>query len=194
MSRRAIPGVFCLEGPWSARLDDGSSVRPLLELLQRRNAVKFIHRDVTTPEEFDFYMRKWTQKQYARYSFGYLGFHGEENGIYLGRRFFTLDVLGEQLQGRCAGKVLYFGSCATLCIPTRRIEAFRAQTRARAVCGYVEDVDWIESAAFDLNLMDAVLGSKRIDAGFKRLRDEHRGECKRLGFRAVWNGGHLASR
>ena len=194
MPARTIPGVFCLEGPWSTRLDDVSSVRPLLDLLERRRVIRYIHRDAATVDEFDFYMRQWTQKRYANYSFGYLGFHGEENAIQIGRRFLTLEELAELLDGRCRGRTIYLGSCATLCISTARIEAFRAAVGARAVCGYVEDVDWIESAAFDLNLIDAVIDAKRIDAGFRRLHKRHLGECRQLGFRAVWKGGSIGSR
>lgn len=186
-----MPGVFCLEGPWSNSLTDQSSVGPLLELLERRRVIRFAHRDAVTIPELETYLRQWTQKQYAGYGFGYLAFHGDPGLLYVGRYQYTLDDLEELLRGRLAGRILYFGSCSTLEVDEGKVESMRKATRARAVCGYTANVDWIEAAAFELNLLYAVTYYSRVDAGFRYLRRTHGGMCERLGLRAVWSGGSI---
>lgn len=187
-------GVFCLEGPWSSLLTDDSSVRPLLEVLERRGAIRFAHRDAITREEFDRYLLQWTQKQYRHLKVGYLAFHGEPGALRVGSHLVSLQELQETLRGRLVGRVLYFGSCATMQISRKEAEEFQRATKARAVLGYTQDIDWIESAAFELNLLDALGRFQRIDASFRHLRNNHSGMVRRLGLRAVWSTGHLWTR
>lgn len=191
MTTRRSAGVFCLEGPWNGLLTDRSTTRPLLELLEGRDVIRFAHRDVATIEELEHYLVQWTQKQYDRLTFGYLAFHGNPGELVLGRKTYTMEQLGELLSGRLAGRILYFGSCSTLEVDHERVESLRKRTGARAVCGYAKAIDWIESASFDLNLIDAVTWYARIDAGFRHLHKHHAGMCERLGFRAAWAGGSM---
>lgn len=187
-------GVFCLEGPWSNLLTDDSSVRPLLEVLERRGAIRFAHRDAITKEEFERYILQWTQSQYRHLKVGYLAFHGKPGAIWVGNKTVQLDELRETLRGRLSGRVLYFGSCATMRVPRVEIQEFQRVTKARAVVGYTQDIDWIESAAFELNLLDALGRFQRSDASFRYLRQNHSGMVRRLGLRAVWGSGHLWTR
>ena len=182
MARRAVPGIFCVEGGWSSRLDDESSVRPLLEFLRDRGKVRFTLDEVHSLDALETVVRKWPQARYARYSLGYFGFHGQPGCLRLGRRKITLEELGEHLAGACAGKTIYFGSCSVLDIPTRRIQEFRRITKARCVAGYKSDVEWFESAAFDLLLFDALTHYKRLDAVERYLRKEQSSLSRRLGF------------
>ena len=191
MPQRRLPGVFCLEGPWSNSLTDQSSVGPLLELLERRSIIRFAHRDAATIPEFETYLRQWSQKQYAAYGFGYLAFHGEPGALFVGRKRYYLEDLEALLRGRLAGRILYFGSCSTLEVDQADAERLRKVTKARAVCGYTVFVDWIEAAAFELNLLYAVSDYTRVDGGFRYLAKHHGGACERLGLRAVWNGGAI---
>jgi hypothetical protein len=131
--------------------------------------IEFAHRDAVTVDEFERYLRQWSQKQYQRLSVGYLAFHGSPGHLVIGRTSYSLEQLGELLEDRLADRILYFGSCGTLDVEIDRIQALRAQTAARAISGYTKDVDWIESAAFDLNLIDAVTWYDRTDAGFRYL-------------------------
>lgn len=186
MPRRALPGVFCLEGPWSSRLTDRATVRPLLELLANLHIIRYIHRDASTVEEFGLYLRKWLQRQYQGYGFGWLAFHGDPGGIYVGRRFVTLEQIAEICGPRLSRRIVYFGSCGTLEVDDGRLEAFVRATRARAICGYSRPVSWLESAAFELNLIEAVTRYDRVDAGFRWLRKHHAGSWRRVGFRCLW--------
>lgn len=191
MSPRTKPGVFCIEGDWSSRLDDRSSVRPLLEVLEQREIIRFSHRTAPNIPTLETYLKKWTQKGNQKYGIGYFAFHGSSGALSVGGRKYTLDDLASSMAGRLTGKTLYFGSCATLDVTKKAAERFRATTNARAVCGYTEDVDWIESAAFDLNLIQVLSDYQRIDAAFKHLRTYHAGAWRALGFRAAWSGGSI---
>lgn len=187
VARRVPPGVFCLEGPWSSRLTDRSTVRPLLELLDNLGLIRFIHRDAATLEEFSQHLRRWLQRQYQAYGLGWLAFHGDPGGIYVGRRFVTLEQIAGIAGPRCARRILFFGSCGTLEVSEPRLRSFLQATRARAVCGYTEqEVGWLESAAFELNLIEALTRYQRIDAGFRWLRKHHGYAWRRLGFRCMW--------
>lgn len=188
-----LPGVFCLEGSWSNLLTDGSSVRHVLDLLESLRLIRYAHRDAATVEEFETYMTQWAQKQYASLAFGYLGFHGSPGCIHIGRKSYDLERLAELMEGRLEGRILYFGSCQTLDVEADRVMDLIAASRVRAVCGYTTVVDWVESAAFDLNLIDAVSRYTRIDGGFKYLYQHHHGACERLGFRAYWATGTIGA-
>ena len=86
-------------------------------------------------------------------------FHGEADGLFVGEgrgNRLNLNQLGERLDGKCRGRIIHFGSCATVDVPDHALDAFLRRTGALAVFGYMADVEWLESAAFDL----LVLGSE----------------------------------
>jgi hypothetical protein len=177
---------MCLEGMWSSRLTDRSSVLPVLELLERQEVIEYIHRDAGTIAELDHYLNKWLQKGYARFGTAYLAFHGEPGALLVGRSRVTLDDLAEIIDRRAEGRVLFLGGCAVLDQPKRDIKEFVKKTRLRGVCGYLENVDWIESAAFEILLIEALTRYKRIDAVHNWMRTNYAGFCRRLEFKLVW--------
>ena len=191
MPPKPRPGVFCLEGPWNSALEDKSTVEPVLQLLENRKRIKFIHRETATREEFTHYMQTWAKPRYAAYKFGYLAFHGSNGVISIGRTDISLDEVGTILEGQLAGRTLYFGSRGTLRVQQDHLHAFRDRTKARAVCGYTRNIDWIESAAFELNLMQTYADFSRIGNAFNFLRRTHPEPLQRLGFRAVWENGSI---
>jgi hypothetical protein len=156
-------------------------VLPTLETLERLRLATFIHRDVSTPEELDFYLRKWSQKGYTNYEVLFLAFHGDRGAIYLGRKPIDLQTLADCIDGRAAGRVVYFGSCSVLRDKTA-VATFQRATGARVVCGYTKYVDWVEAAAFDLLLLDSLTSAKRIDARINRLRKKYPDLTRALGF------------
>jgi len=181
--RRYVPGIFCLEGGWSSDLRSRHSVLPLLEYLQAVGQVRFVHERAYTFAETIHLLRKWPQRQYERFSLGYFGFHGTAGKLHLGRRTLTLEELGDVLAGACSGRTIYFGSCSVLDLPRRQIERFRRKTDARCVAGYTRDIDWFESAAFDLLLFEALTRYQRIDAVDRWLRAQYGGLIRGIGFR-----------
>ena len=153
-------GVFCLEGDWEKDLKGRTTVRPFLELLERSHypAIRSIHRDVATQGELEHYLKKWRLKKYDAYPILYLGFHGDPGTVFMraGKKEpVELEWLGERLEGSCKGRLIHFGSCGTLGAHASRLSRFLAQTGAVAMSGYKTDVDWIQSAAFELLLLSA---------------------------------------
>lgn len=184
MNQRRL-GVFCVEH-WSSRLDRTDTLEPLMALLHRNGRIDFIHRRVLSVDELVDVVGRWRQKQYEAYAFGYFGFHGSPGRLHVGRQRLELDALVDALRGACRGKFIYFGSCAVLDLPRRTLDDFRKATGARAVLGYTEPVDWWESAAFDLLLLDAFCTYRRLDAIEHRMLSTHRAMSRRLGFKMVW--------
>ena len=174
-------GVFCLEGAWERRLDDRTSVLPTLELLERLGHARYVHRDVGTEQELYHYLKKWSQRGYGAYSVLYFAFHGNRRGIEVGEGTVPLSDIAEKLQGKAAGRVIYFGSCQVM-RDSAAIEEFHKQTRAKAVVGFSKNIDWVESAAFDLMLLASLTGPGRIDARINRVRSRHADFAATLGF------------
>ena len=182
MARRK-PGVFCIEGRWSASLKDTKTVRPLLDLAGVVEKIDFLHVAVLTRESFEVAVRTWHQKQYSKYSVGYFALHGTRGRLLVGRQTVSLRELGEMLRGVCKGRVLYFGSCETLGVADEEIDEFRRTTGARAVIGYTKSIDWLESSAFDLLLLKAATDYQRPDALERAMRKNYGELCLRLGFK-----------
>ena len=189
-------GIFCLECDWWNNLKKPSSVEPVLHLLHQWETyrVPYIHRDVDTLGSLEHYLRKWVTKSYSDYPILYLGFHGDEGIIYIGdkRRAggkLTLEQLGEKLEGKCRGRIIYFCTCATMGIHYRRLDKFVAQTGALAVCGYTKSVEWLISSGFELFVLAAIqqntLTANGAKAMKKRIQKEAGQLAKRLGFRMV---------
>ena len=183
---RRRPGIFCLEGDWTDRLTSALSVRPLLEMLVPQGISTVpIHRDVATSEELFYYLEKWLQPGYERYTVGYLAFHGEESCIGLGNEEITLDGLADFLGERARGRILYFGSCGTLAAPDEVLRDFVVRTGVKAICGYTKEVDWLYSAAFDFILLPLLLRRRYLRTVYRTLAEEHVGFVDGLGFRLV---------
>lgn len=189
-------GIFCLEGDWSGRLDRLSTVEPILKLLRRWDPyyVPYAHRDVATREEFDLYVRKWTQRSAARFPILYLAFHGDDSTLYIGDRrrksnTVTIGELGAMLEGRCDKRVIFFGSCETLALHGHSINAFVRRTGVLAVCGYRRKVDWLDATTFELVALGAIqlqtLTRPGLRAARRRILASAGALAKRLEFRMV---------
>jgi len=182
--------IFCIEGNWDVDLSVRSSVRPMLELLEATEDVKFVYRDCSTIPEFEFLVKKWRQKGYAAYRILYLAFHGYEGRLSIyGSKEMSLGDLAELLEYRCYGRVIYLGACSVLNLARSDITEFLDRTGAQAVCGYTEAVDWTKSTALDLIVMSILqerafdragllVARKRIHAAAGRL-------VSSLGFKMV---------
>lgn len=176
--------IFCVEGAWSPRLTDRESVLPLLTFVRGLTGLNYIHRYVDTVEGFEAVVKKWPQSQYERFSIGYFAFHGGPGALSFGRKWLELEDLAELLEGQCAGKVIYFGSCSVLDVEPERVETFLKATKLKAVCGYRKDVDWFESASFDLLLMERLINAAHVGTALRQLGEWHGDFVHRLGFKA----------
>ena len=189
-------GVYCLETDRWDGSKDRSSVEPVLHLLERLKDYKvpYLHKRVATRAELEHSLRRYLQPGFKTHPVLYFSFHGyrggkgKQSGLWLDEEKVSLDDLAEIMVGRCTYRVIYFGSCSTLDTDGRRLNTFLQKTGAMAVCGYQEDVDWVESAAFDLlflgNIQWVTLRRRdsleRLD---KLLRDTAPKLYRELGFR-----------
>ena len=192
----------CLEETaWSGDIKDKTSVEPVLRLLETTKdyRVPYLRFDVGTLEEFDFYLKKWSGKSFGEsHPILYLGFHGKSRRIFVGEgrdNHVSLDDLAGRLDDKCKGRVIHFGSCATVAVHGHELNAFLRRTSALAVCGYREDVDWMEAAAFDLMLLGGLQRESflRCDSMEKfadsLIKDRAPGLARTLGFRMKVNPG-----
>ncbi len=182
-------GVFCLEGAWNPDLKSKQSVRYMLQLLSAVEGLKHIHKDVATPEEFQFYLKRWRQKLYRDHPILYLALHGRPQTVLLGKQPVSLDEIADLLEGRCERRIIHFGTCGTLATDRRNIQRFLRRTRAVAVCGFRENIDWLKSTAFDLLLFDIIqryeISLRGIPAFHREVKRSYTRLCRELGFRLV---------
>ena len=152
----------------------------------------YLYYDVGTREEFDFYLKKWGQAKFRdTHPILYLGFHGSPGEITVGEgrhSSVTLDEIAERLEGRCKGRVIHFGSCGTAAVHGRELNRFLERTEALAVCGYKEEVDWLESAAFDMLVLGRLQSASFVQVSSvekfdRELKSTASGLYKNLGFR-----------
>jgi hypothetical protein len=175
-----MKGIFCLEGFWFGDHRDDTSVEPILDLVHRFEKVPFVYHRCATRDEFAYSISRWKTKAFHnKYPLLYLAFHGEGGLIKIGHESITLDDLAELLGDKCKGVVIYFGSCATLDINRRRLQAFMASTRALAVLGYRKDVNWMTSASFEILILWYLLNIKFDSQGIQKFNEEIRRDCRR---------------
>jgi len=142
-------GIYCIEGLWDhGNIQDETTVLPILDFLD-----------------------KWKHKAInEKYPILYLAFHGDPGYIFLTYKDkYSLAQLADFLGDKCTGKIIYFGSCSTLKIDKRRINSFLKKTGAIAVIGYKRDIDWIQSAACDLFVFEALQSDKLDTKGIHKI-------------------------
>ena len=170
--RSQTKGIFCIEGLWDPDLRVGSTVQPVLELLRLHETVQYIHREYATREEFEFYVKKWSQKRYKAYPILYLTSHGLAGGIDLGGEFYSLEELAELLASKCTNRMIMFSSCTTLKLPKDKLVHLLKKTDALLVCGYRVDVDWMRSLAFELLLFSRIQNNEFSGRGVDAIAHE----------------------
>jgi hypothetical protein len=177
------PAVLCLEGDWGKDPLDILSVEPPLRLLEMQRYMRLAHRNVNTIEELTYHISGMSYRKKPRYEVLYLAFHGSKEGIEVGERTVSLQALAEELRQQEPGFVVYFAACAVLKADAAELMAFCRNSGARAVAGYARDVDWTESAAFELLMLSSLLVSSNIKPLHDRLLREHPILTSKLGFR-----------
>ena len=197
-----IKGVFCLEADQWYGQKDRSSVEPMLRMLEGVKGLKipYEHRTIATIEELGHCLNRYLQPVYKTHPLLYLAFHGGgaegdlKSGIELSAGdWVELPKLAELMKDRCTNRIIHFGSCSVMSTNKRHLNTFLRETRALAVCGYREDVDWILAAAFELILLATIqsYSFRQRDSAprFRRFDDSLKaaapGLYRDLGFRLV---------
>ncbi|MBL7717993.1 MAG: hypothetical protein JNL72_04085 [Flavipsychrobacter sp.] len=174
-----MKGVFCLEGFWYGDHRDTTSVYPVLDLVRRYQDLPFVHHRCATVEEFVFSLERWKTKAFhRRYPLLYLAFHGEPGKILIGKESFSLDQLADLLGNKCSGVVIYFGSCATMKLDRRKLQAFMQRTETVALLGYKQEVDWLTSASFEIRLLSSLLLHPFDSRGIQKIDEDIKKNCR----------------
>ena len=168
--------VFCIEGLWDKDLKIKSSIEPILELLHKEYPkMEYIHRNCATVEEFEFNINKWVQKGYDDYPILYISSHGNKKNISLSNHNeIKISELSKLLSGKCKNRIIMFAACGIMDLDKETISSFIEETGCLAVCGYRNSVYWIQSAAFDLLLLEIIqdneFSGRGINAISKKLQ------------------------
>ena len=178
--------VFCLEGDWQKDMRDHSSIRAALTFLQQNLDIKYIYKQCGTRENLEYYLSLWKLKKYANYSIAYFAFHGHPKSIQVGKEFVTLEELSDMLQGSCQNKIIHFGSCKTLNTDEKTIKKFLEHTGALCVCGFESEINFIESSAFDMILIEMFQQYKDVRMLDKNIRKNFRSFVQRLQFKLIY--------
>ena len=149
-----MSGIFCVESYWSDALTDDSSVRGLLQSLEGARQLKTAHRVVHSRDALLKRLQQWSSPRGRSFGVCYLAFHGAPGTVYAGDDRVTLEDLAGALHGRCAGRRLHIGACSTGAVNEADLRELRRLTGAQWISAYTKKVDWIESAALDLILLD----------------------------------------
>ena len=194
MSKHRKKGIYCIEGLWNPKnIRDKSSVLPILTLLEKQGYCENIYHDSATIEELEFFLSKWKNVTVQKsYPILYLAFHGKKGCVFISnKKSYSIEDLGEFLKGKCKGTIIYFGSCSTLNLDKRIIKTFLNKTGAIAAIGYKMDIDWIQSAACDLFVFEALqfdrLDTQGINKIHRKIKTEYGNLHRRLNLNVVIN-------
>jgi len=163
--RKAAPRkLVCLETYWGdhqSRAFSAPSVLPFFEGLARQldPPLAIAHRHVGTLPQFAAYTKRregmlWRDPEAFDAPVYYLSFHGSPGRIHTALTRLGPATLCKAFAGWGAAydNLVYFGACSVFA--GKRGERFAAQflkvSRCRAVLGYAEDVDWMDSMLTDL--------------------------------------------
>lgn len=155
----------------SKGLSDQTSVFPTLELLERMGTVsEFVHRHAVGTTEFENYLA-WRQsdRKVRNYGTVYLAFHGTRQGLQVGDRSVSLDLLAE-LIGELPDGVVHLGSCSVLRGNGDSAQRFLRATGARLLTGYERDVDWLDSTSLDTAWLGYLAWHARVGDALRFLR------------------------
>jgi hypothetical protein len=188
-------GVFCFEGQWEEDLTKRGSVLPTLELLERLGRIRYIHRDTATADELHHYLDTWlSSRRYQDYKVGFFALHGQPTQLCLTEQnTVEVDEIAAWMSGRCSGRILYFGSCLVLRASDRVLQDFLHETKAAMLCGFTKVIDWVESAAFETVVLNALVNGSRIDSAERLVHSTRWNSlAEHLGFRVVYANGRTA--
>lgn len=180
---RRTPGLWVMEGDWSASVRDVRTVDPVLAALRAARRAHHARRHINDPDDLLLSLKQWTQKQHRSFNIGYVALHGSPAAVHIGRKSVDLHQLAEQLpKGSLAKKALHFGSCSVLNLNRREQQDLRKALGVKVMTGFTTDVEWFEGLAFELLLFDALTWYTRPSDADNYLNKTHAAFAKRLGF------------
>jgi len=155
-------GILVMEGDWSRSKQDVRTVRPMLDLLRHSEETYSKFRTVDDSADFEKSMLMLGR---SRFTVGYVALHGSPGAVYAGVDEIRLSDLPRILKDAdLRRKVLHFGSCSTLRVDKTELLSLKDQLGVRALTGFTEDVDFIDSIGFETLLFSALTRMHARDA------------------------------
>jgi len=179
-------GIFCIEGDWNHNLKDKTSVKHTLEFLKHSAKIENIYKNCSTEAQFEEYIKTSLQRGYKEYSIIYIAFHGASGSIDLGKRTkLGIDKIAKIINtnGDATDKIIHFGCCSTLDIPTYKLRRFLKETGAIAISGYTEKIDFVQSMCLDILYFNHCQEFLKISAIENKMNKYYKGLIKELGFK-----------
>ena len=140
--------------------------------MEDNSSIPYFYKDFAVWDELEFYLKKWVQKKYAKYPILYLSTHGNSFEIYDGRYRYSLDQLGDILENQCDNRMVMISSCSTMAADKRLLKGFLAKTRCLGVCGYRNDVNILQAAAFELLLIAEMQDNEFSGRGIEAIQNK----------------------
>jgi len=142
--------IACLEGEWSQRLQDRSTVKPLLDLLYEVQGIDYVYFRCNKPGVLSDYLSRL--RQATTYRVIYISTHGKQGNLWFyPNETMSLDDLAKIMgEDSFQGRYLHLGGCRIMGAP-RQVENLITDTGVRLVSGYTKNMDWVKSASFELS-------------------------------------------
>jgi len=157
-------GIFCIEGFWDNDFRLQPTVRPLLDIIEKRDNIPNIYCTAGTRQELCFLLKKFVTRKYLNYPILYVASHGTKRSLLLTPdTSISLEYIAKILKDKCKTKVLLFANCSIF-KSEEKLDMMLHQTGALAIGGYQTIVDWIPATAFELlvlNEIQATMNTKR---------------------------------
>jgi len=164
--------IACLESLWDKDIENRLSVSPILELVSKMDGVKYTYLTCSTIEEFKYNLTLLKRKR--GYGILYLAFHGSPGKIILAKSTIEIETLATFMGKGFKDWIIHFGSCGTIGARKDRIKTFIKATDVSMVLGYKKDVDWIDSAALDLLILDWLQEYKDMNKFWRMLKRDYK--------------------
>ncbi len=171
-SKEYVKHVACLESFWNYNVENRLSVGPLLELLGKTNGTRSVILTCNTIDEFKFNLE--IVKRMRGYRILCLAFHGYPGGVRLPDIEIDLETLASFMGKRFRNWIVFFDSCQTMKVGKDRILDFMSKTGVNMVIGYRKEVNWLESAALDLLILNWLQYYKDMRKCWNRFRRAYR--------------------
>lgn len=154
--------ILSLETLWNRNmLSPRQSMEPIAELVSQENSTSYSHFTFNTKDELRFLIQKLNRTDPGII---YMGSHGESRYFHLGTgntEYLSLQELGEMFRNKLKGRVLHLSSCELFNVPEGEIKYLKSITGTAMLSGYTKSVDWLESSAMDMFLLDSILENSK---------------------------------
>jgi hypothetical protein len=160
-------GIYVIEGFWDAGLRQRRSVQPALQLLESASGIPYRFIKIDSKAAFIASLRRWLHKG-DRFPILYLGFHGAPGRLHITEdesEIITLEELSKILLNHKPRKkrFIYFSSCSALEKRHLAKKIINETPGLAGIAGYEKDVDFLESTALEMILLETLAHRKHFD-------------------------------